>query len=99
MSQSDVPRVARRVLVRGKVQGVFFRAWTQRQARAVGLRGWVRNLSDGETVEALLIGPADAVAAVEAMLAKGPPQARVREVEGMDATDDGSVEFEQVPTV
>lgn len=92
-------RAARRVIVRGRVQGVFFRAWTQRQARAAGLCGWVRNLSDGETVEALLIGPAGAVAAVEALLAKGPPQARVREIVAADAADDGSVEFEQVATV
>ncbi|MGE0254161.1 MAG: acylphosphatase [Alphaproteobacteria bacterium] len=99
MSRAGDQSEARRVFVRGKVQGVFFRAWTQRQARAAGLRGWVRNLSDGETVEALLIGQAESVAAVEAMLAKGPPQARVREVEGIDATDDGSVEFEQVATV
>lgn len=97
MSQAG-QRAARRVFVRGKVQGVFFRAWTQRQARAAGLCGWVRNLSDGETVEALLIGPADTIAAVEAMLAHGPPQARVREIVASDAADDGSSEFEQVAT-
>ena len=53
--------VTRRVVVRGRVQGVGFRWWMVEEAQALGLDGWVRNRRDG-TVEAVLRGPADAVA-------------------------------------
>jgi len=64
------------VIVRGRVQGVGFRAWTEAIALERGLRGWVRNRRDG-AVEALFAGPADAVAAMVAACRRGPPGARV----------------------
>lgn len=67
------------VLVEGRVQGVWYRGWTVETAQALGLNGWVRNLSDGR-VEAVFMG---ANAAVETMLAacrQGPPAARVTAV-------------------
>jgi acylphosphatase len=77
-SSGDV--VARRLRVSGRVQGVFFRASTQRQARRHGVRGWVRNVGDG-TVEAWLEGGGDGVDAVEAWVRRGgPPAARVDDV-------------------
>lgn len=74
------------VTVRGRVQGVGFRDWTQREATARGLTGWVRNAPDG-TVVALLSGPAAAVAAMLERLDDGPPGAAVEEVAVSDAPD------------
>ena len=54
--------VARHVRVTGRVQGVFFRAWAQGQARELGVSGWIRNCPDG-SVEAHLGGEEDCVAA------------------------------------
>jgi acylphosphatase len=65
--------------ITGRVQGVAFRAWTQAEARARGLTGWVRNEADG-SVSALLHGPRDAVAAMVAALHDGPGAARVDSV-------------------
>ena len=76
---TDGPR-ALQVFVTGRVQGVAFRWSTRRQAVAVGVRGWVRNLDDGR-VEAWIEGEADAVAAMRAWLARGPSAARVDGVE------------------
>lgn len=66
--------------IRGRVQGVGYRASLQQVAQAHGLRGWVRNRADGQ-VEALLHGPADAVDAALAWAQRGPPLARVVAVE------------------
>jgi acylphosphatase len=52
--------IARHVLISGRVQGVGYRAWAWRQAAALGLRGWVRNLPDGR-VEMIAAGPEDAL--------------------------------------
>jgi acylphosphatase len=68
------------VVVWGRVQGVWFRGSTQAQARSRGVRGWVRNRLDG-TVEAVLEGEEDAVRAVVEWCRRGPPGARVEEVE------------------
>lgn len=68
-----------RVVISGRVQGVWFRGWIAEEANARGLDGWVRNRRDG-TVEAVFAG---APGAVEAMLAacwEGPPAARVTDV-------------------
>jgi acylphosphatase len=90
--------VAIRVLVSGRVQGVWYRGWTVETASASGVRGWVRNRRDGR-VEALLIGPKPAVDAVIAACDQGPPAARVDSVDRSPAADDGSVGFRQLPTV
>lgn len=66
--------------VSGRVQGVFFRASTEREARRLGLSGWVRNLRDGR-VEGIAEGPEDALRELLVFLREGPPRAEVREVE------------------
>ncbi|HEU0310369.1 MAG TPA: acylphosphatase [Sphingomicrobium sp.] len=72
--------VGRRVRVTGRVQGVWFRAWTQQQANELGVSGWVRNAADG-SVEAHLAGEEGAVAELIERLREGPPSAVVSRVE------------------
>lgn len=80
-------RITIRARVTGRVQGVAFRAWTQGQARALGLDGWVMNRPDG-SVLAVISGPAETVARLVELLDHGPPAARVAsvETERMDET-------------
>lgn len=89
----------RQLLVRlhGKVQGVWFRAWTEREARRLGLDGWVRNRSDG-TVEALFAGPAAAVEEMLRLCGEGPPMAEVRRVETSGTEATVAPGFEHRPT-
>lgn len=68
--------IARRVRVTGRVQGVFFRAWTRDQANALGVSGWVRNCSDG-SVEAHLEGDHLKVSELMARMRSGPANALV----------------------
>jgi acylphosphatase len=86
-------RVRRRLRVRGRVQGVAFRWSTRAEARRLGVDGWVRNLPDG-SVEAVLEGPADAVARAEAFCGVGPPAARVDGVDARDEAPEGLAGFE-----
>lgn len=72
--------VRARVIIRGQVQGVFFRDSAQREARARGLAGWVRNQADG-SVEAVIQGERAAVAALVHWCHTGPPQAAVETVD------------------
>ena len=67
------------VKIEGLVQGVYYRAWTEQTARALGLDGTVRNASDG-SVEAVFSGPADKVDQMLRRCAEGPPDARVTKV-------------------
>lgn len=92
------PPVARRVVVRGRVQGVGFRWWMVDAARSLGVDGWVRNRRDG-SVEALLSGPADAVAELLRRCRIGPPAASVAQVEAVDAPGPVAAGFRQLPTV
>lgn len=69
-----------RLVVSGRVQGVFFRATCARRARALGLGGSVRNMPDG-SVEAVFEGPSADVEAMVAWCRSGPELARVDEVE------------------
>ena len=71
---------AARFIVRGRVQGVYFRAGTREQAQKLGLRGHARNLADG-SVEVVAAGEPQAIDALEAWLHEGPPLARVERVE------------------
>ncbi|MBM4197218.1 MAG: acylphosphatase [Gammaproteobacteria bacterium] len=70
---------SRRFVVAGKVQGVFFRASTAREAQRLGLRGHAVNLPDGR-VEVLAVGAAAAIAELHDWLQRGPPAARVDSV-------------------
>jgi acylphosphatase len=78
----------RKVLIRGRVQGVGYRAWVEHQARRLGLQGWVRNRRDG-SVEAVFAGTEEVVTNMIASCRRGPPSARVddvvEEVAGADA--------------
>ena len=78
-------RVARRFLIRGRVQGVGFRWFTHDVAQREGVTGWVRNLPDGR-VEALVEGEAESVTRVERAVRVGPPGARVETV-AVDSED------------
>ena len=69
-----------RCIVRGRVQGVFFRASTQRQAQSLGLSGYAKNLSDG-SVEVLACGNPDAVQQLSDWLWVGPPASSVTAVD------------------
>ena len=80
--------VRTRVVIDGVVQGVWFRASTQREAVAFGLSGWVRNLPDGR-VEAVFEGSADAVARMVDWCHRGPDRAIVTSVEVSDETPEG----------
>jgi acylphosphatase len=74
-----VDRRAVRLTIRGRVQGVGFRAWTVATARGLDLSGWVRNRRDG-SVEMLAVGTAANVDALVAACHTGPPAARVTDV-------------------
>ena len=86
-----------RLVITGRVQGVGYRAWAIATARRLGLRGWVRNRSDG-AVEALVAGSEEAVAAMLAACRRGPAAARVVAVEVDDGEEDGSIGFTARPT-
>ena len=77
----------RHVVIRGRVQGVGYRVWTEVTALERGLEGWVRNRRDG-SVEALFGGAEDEVAAMIAECRRGPPGARVDAIDQREATAD-----------
>ncbi len=68
------------VIVSGRVQGVFYRSETEKAASAKGLKGWVKNRSDG-TVEAVFEGDEEAVASMIEWCKKGSPRAKVDKVD------------------
>jgi acylphosphatase len=78
--------VIRHVVVRGRVQGVGYRAFVEDEAVRLDLEGWVRNRRDG-TVEALFSGPEQSVLAIIAQCRRGPRGARV---DAVDVTEDGA---------
>lgn len=88
--------------IHGRVQGVFFRAWTVQEATRRGLKGWVRNRADG-SVEALLSGLAYQVDDMIAACRLGPPRAAVSRIDVVDAAESLASEFGegfvQAPTV
>jgi acylphosphatase len=88
-------RVRRRIVVGGRVQGVFFRDSVRERATAHGVCGWVRNRSDG-AVEAVLEGEPEAVERVVRFLRTGPPQAEVRTVEISEEEPEGLNGFDVV---
>jgi acylphosphatase len=86
-----------RLRITGRVHGVGYRLWATRTAAALGLRGWVRNRSDG-SVEVLVTGAPDAVAALVEACRQGPYGACVTAVTVADAEDEGSLGFTALPT-
>lgn len=95
---ASAPTKAVHLFISGRVQGVWYRGWAVDTARALGLRGWVRNRGDGR-VEAVIAGPAGPAGTVERMIdacRKGPPGARVSGVEVAPASEnDAPAPFEQ----
>ena len=77
-------KVARRYIIRGRVQGVGFRYFVERAAEALGVRGYVRNLDDGR-VEVYAIGLPEQLSNLAGMLWKGPRMAQVRGVDEDEA--------------
>jgi acylphosphatase len=95
--------VIRHVTIRGRVQGVGYRAWTQYSAEGRGQHGWVRNRRDG-TVEAVFAGSADDVRAMIEECRQGPPGSRVDAIEEREGTPEelmlrSGYRFAMLPTV
>jgi acylphosphatase len=94
----------RHATIRGRVQGVGYRAWVDHQARNHNLEGWVRNRRDG-SVEAVFAGPQDVVSEMVARCRRGPSTARVEAVEEEEASADAlnlrrpGERFSVLPTV
>ncbi|MBC8269261.1 MAG: acylphosphatase [Rhodospirillaceae bacterium] len=88
--------LSRQVRIEGQVQGVWFRAWTAREATMLGLSGWVRNCRDG-AVEAVFSGPAENVKLMLEKCRSGPPLAEVSNLfdQPCEPPDHG---FHQLPT-
>jgi acylphosphatase len=84
MTAAEKPTQARRFLVRGRVQGVGYRWFVEREAHILGLSGWVRNNHDG-SVEVLAMGTRDQLAGLGSRLRQGPRAARVDDVEESEA--------------
>ena len=84
--------VRRRVVVHGRVQGVFFRDTARREASRHGVSGWVRNTPEG-TVEAELEGEREAVETVVGFAEEAPPAAQVNRVEVFEEKVEGLAEF------
>jgi acylphosphatase len=78
------PVIVAHVVIRGRVQGVGFRAWVEDEARGAGLAGYVRNRRDG-TVEAVFSGPQESVEAMLVACWRGPVGSQVT---GIDAVED-----------
>lgn len=86
-----------RLVVTGRVQGVFYRGWTVETAQRLGLAGWVRNRRDG-SVEIAAWGSAEALEALEAACHDGPPAARVDAVTRSALTEEPPADFSQRAT-
>ncbi|KAI3447565.1 hypothetical protein Pfo_004230 [Paulownia fortunei] len=87
-----------RVVIKGRVQGVFYRNWTVDNAKELGLKGWVRNRRDG-SVEALFSGSPEKVQEMEQRCRRGPPDAMVTGLQVFPCADDPGTTFERKPTV
>ena len=94
----DEGHKAVRVVISGRVQGVWFRGWTVEQATMLDVDGWVRNRVDG-TVETLIVGPEELVDQLVALCHKGPRLAKVENVEIQNAMGITPKGFSQKPTV
>jgi acylphosphatase len=97
MTSGSIDRRSVRIRVRGRVQGVGFRAWTAATALRLELDGWVRNRSDG-SVEVFAAGTDSAVDALVEALRRGPRGARVDRVHVAEVADAVEPGFDQRPT-
>ncbi len=86
-------KIRRRLVVHGKVQGVFFRDSTRQAARNEGVSGWAANRSDG-SVEVVLEGSPDAVGSVVGYCREGPSSAEVHSVDVHEETPEGLTGFQ-----
>jgi len=84
MAKHDKPTEARRYVVRGRVQGVGFRWFVEREAHLLGVSGWVRNNADG-SVEVMAQGTPEQLAGLHGRLREGPRASRVDAVEVSEA--------------
>jgi acylphosphatase len=89
--------IGRRVRISGRVQGVFFRAWTIEQARSLGVRGWVRNRVNG-SVELVAFGEPAAVDALIERCRTGPPAAEVEAIDVEVTEGEAPDDFSKAPT-
>lgn len=85
-------------MIKGRVQGVFYRNWTVENATQLGLKGWVRNRRDG-SVEALLSGNPKAVDEMLQRCRRGPLDAMVTALEAVPCNEDAGEGFQRKPTV
>ncbi|MGH6919955.1 MAG: acylphosphatase [Geminicoccaceae bacterium] len=92
------PSATIRVVITGRVQGVWYRGWAVDEALERGLSGWVRNRRDG-SVEALFSGPEAAVRAMIERCREGPPAARVQRIIEAPESAPAELGFRQLPTV
>lgn len=90
--------IARRLMIHGRVQGVFYRKWAARTATDLGLTGWVRNLAEG-SVEAVIEGQQDSVERFVALARQGPAAASVSRIDMEEAEPFGLATFEQRNTL
>ena len=86
-----------KAIIHGRVQGVGYRDWAERQARALGLSGYVRNRRDG-SVELVLAGSAERIKQMLDSCRDGPRLARVQDIEASDVSWIGNG-FDVLPTV
>jgi acylphosphatase len=90
MSSTEKPVEAKRYIVRGRVQGVGFRWFVEREAHMLGIAGWVRNNHDG-SVEVLAQGTRDQLSGLHSRLREGPRAARVDAVEVSEVSPTGGL--------
>ena len=94
--------VVRLLRIHGRVQGVGYRAFLREAAAGLGLSGWTRNRADG-SVEALIVGKAQALELLIGSLREGPPGARVKAIDIAEPTLDTpaarSGDFQVMPTL
>lgn len=84
--------MAKKIVVQGKVQGVFFRKSTQKQAKTLNITGWVQNLPEGH-VQIWAEGEEEALQKFTRWVNEGPPQARVSNIKEQDVEDIGHPDF------
>lgn len=94
---SEAGEIAVRIVIEGRVQGVWYRGWTVDQAEELGVRGWVRNRQDG-AVEAVLAGPEPVVRHMIERCREGPIAAWVARIEERPEEEPVGPGFRQLPS-